>query len=58
MTPVEAVTKILNEQIDAFKMLVDLLQRSCLLDLNVHGVETLSREKDTLIMRLKFLEEE
>jgi hypothetical protein len=58
MTPAEAVTKILNEQINAYKMLVDLLQRACLPDLNAQGVEALSKEKDILLMRLGLLEEE
>jgi len=60
MSSVEATTRILNEQVNGYKKLVDLLQRerACLLDLNAKGVEELSKEKDTLIMRLRLLEEE
>ncbi len=57
MMPDEAVIKILNEQINVYKMLVDLLQRACLPELNGLGVEALSKEKDTLITRLRLLEE-
>jgi flagellar biosynthesis/type III secretory pathway chaperone len=60
MTAGETITKILSEQVKGYKTLVDLLQkeRTCLLDLNAQGVEELSKEKDTLIMRLRLLEEE
>ncbi len=60
MTSVEAITNILNEQVNSYKMLLDLLQRerACLLDFNAEGVEELSKEKDTLVLRLRLLEEE
>src|SRR5512135_2041284 len=60
MTDTWAITRILNEQVNGYKLLVELLQkeRTCLLDLNAHGVEELSREKDTLVMKLRLLEEE
>lgn len=60
MTSVEAITNILNEQVNSYKMLLDLLQRerACLLDFDAEGVEELSKEKDTLVLRLRLLEEE
>jgi|Deesub1362A_J573_1020465.scaffolds.fasta_scaffold00087_104 flagellar biosynthesis/type III secretory pathway chaperone len=60
MTSTEAITNILNEQVSGYRMLLDLLQkeRACLLDLNTEGVEGLAKEKDTLVLRLRLLEEE
>jgi len=56
----EQISKILNEQVMGYKMLLELLQRErlCLIDLNAGAVEELYKEKDLLILRLRLLEEE
>lgn len=56
----EQISKILNEQVMGYKMLLELLQRErlCLIDLNANAVEELYKEKDLLILRLRLLEEE
>lgn len=60
MTSVEAIRKILNEQVDSFRLLLDLLQRerACIRDLRPECVEEIAKEKNTLVLRLKLLEEE
>jgi flagellar biosynthesis/type III secretory pathway chaperone len=60
MTPVQAIISILKEQINSYKMLLDLLQREriCLVDIDAEKVEEFSKEKDTILMRLRLLEEE
>ena len=60
MTPVQAIISILKEQINSYKMLLDLLQREriCLVEIDAEKVEEFSKEKDTVLMRLRLLEEE
>jgi len=60
MKTIGAIIKILSEQVEGYKMLVELLkrERACLLDFDAEGVEELSKEKDTLVLRLRLLEEE
>jgi len=60
MIAVEAIKKVLNEQINGCKLLLGILQRerNCLIDLNAGCVEELSKEKDTVLLRLKLLEDE
>ena len=60
MTPDAAIISILNEQISAYKILLDLLkrERACLIDFDGKKVEEISKEKDTVIMRLGLLEDE
>lgn len=60
MKPVEAITNILTGQISSCNVLLGILQRerSCLVDLNADCVEELSKEKDTVLLRLRLLEEE
>ncbi len=60
MTPVQAITSILKEQINSYKMLLDLLQkeRICLINIDAEKIEEFSKEKDTILMRLRLLEEE
>ncbi len=52
--------KILSEQVEGYKRLAELLkkERICLLNFDAEGIEELSREKDTLLLRLRLLEEE
>jgi flagellar biosynthesis/type III secretory pathway chaperone len=60
MTSDTALISILDEQISAYKMLLDLLkrERACLIDFDGQKVEEISKEKDTVIMRLRLLEDE
>jgi len=60
MTYDRAVLSILKEQINAYKILLDLLkkERACLVDFDAEKVEEISKEKDTVVMRLRLLEEE
>ena len=60
MTFDRAVISILKEQISAYKMLHELLkkERECLVNFDAEKVEEVSKEKDTVVMRLRLLEEE
>ncbi|GBD95548.1 MAG TPA: flagellar protein FlgN [Nitrospirae bacterium] len=60
MTSERAIIRILKEQINTYKMLHDLLkkERLCLVDINAEKIAEISKEKDTVIMRLRLLEEE
>ncbi len=60
MKPVESIANILTEQIGSCKVLLGILQRerACLVDFNADGVEELSKEKDTVLLRMRLLEEE
>jgi flagellar biosynthesis/type III secretory pathway chaperone len=60
MKTVESIKKLLREQLEGYKALMELLkrERECLVDLNQKGVEELSKEKDTLTLKLRLLEEE
>ena len=60
MNHLTAMKAILFEQEKCCKALVGLLQkeRTCLVDFDVTAVEELAKEKDTLLLRLRLLEEE
>ncbi len=60
MTSEEAIINILQEQIKSYKALLDLLkeEKECLVNINPDKVSDLSKEKDTIVMRLRLLEEE
>ncbi|MBI4682650.1 MAG: flagellar protein FlgN [Nitrospirae bacterium] len=60
MTSDTAIINLLNEQLNTYKMLHNLLkkERACLINVQSEEVETISKEKDTIIMRLRLLEEE
>jgi flagellar biosynthesis/type III secretory pathway chaperone len=60
MNTAESIKNILHEQISGYRTLLDLLQREreCLVNLKPEGVETLSKEKDTIVLKLRLLEEE
>lgn len=60
MTSDTAIISILREQIKTYKVLHDLLskERSSLINIDAEKVEAISKEKDTVIMRLRLLEEE
>ena len=56
----EAILNILKEQIRTYKILHDLLkkERAHLIKINAEKVEEISKEKDTVVMKLRLLEEE
>lgn len=60
MTTAEDIKNILKEQIEGYRRLMGLLQqeREQLVQFNPAAVETLSKEKDTLSLRLRLLDEE
>ncbi|MCL1925791.1 MAG: flagellar protein FlgN [Syntrophorhabdaceae bacterium] len=60
MSHLSSIKVILREQEACCKTLVGLLQRErgYLVDLDVRAVEELTKEKDTLLLRLRFLDEE
>jgi flagellar biosynthesis/type III secretory pathway chaperone len=60
MKSLDALKAILMEQEKCCKALVDLLQmeRAYLIDFEVGGIEELAKGKDTLLLRLRLLEEE
>ncbi len=60
MTTEQAIENILKEQINTYRTLHEVLsrERECLVKINVELVEELSKEKDTVVMRLRLLEEE
>ncbi len=60
MRTAESIRSILTEQVNGYRALLDILQREreCLLHFNALKVETLSKEKDTVVLKLKLLEEE
>jgi len=60
MTSDQAIISILREQINSYKILLDLLndERKSLVDIDADRIELISKKKDTIIMRLRLLEEE
>lgn len=60
MTSDKAILNILEEQLRSYKIFHDLLikERECLVKIDPEMVEEISKEKDTIIMRLRLLEEE
>lgn len=52
--------KIISGQLAGYSTLLEFLYREkeCLININPAAVEILSKEKDTLVLRLKLLEEE
>lgn len=60
MKLLESLKQILREQVQGCRQLLELLQREkvCLLDLHLDGLETITKEKDVLVLKLRLLEEE
>jgi len=60
MRIIDSIKSILTEQIKSYRALLGLLQREreCLISLDADEVENLSKEKDTILLRLRLLEEE
>jgi hypothetical protein len=60
MNLTDSIKTILTEQVIGYRTLIDILrqERECLVCFNPMGVEDLSKEKDTIVLKLKLLEEE
>jgi len=60
MKTIDSIKCILTEQIKSYRLLLEVLQkeREFLINLDANEVERLSKEKDTLLLKLRFLEEE
>lgn len=60
MTTIESLKSILNDQVSGYRTLLDVLrkEREYLVNLNAPGVEALSKEKDTVVLQLRLLEDE
>lgn len=60
MRTLDNIKNLLVEQINSYRSLLDLLQREreSLIHLDAGGVEAISKEKDTVIIRLRLIEEE
>ncbi|MCJ7833700.1 MAG: flagellar protein FlgN [Deltaproteobacteria bacterium] len=60
MPLLETIKKVLSEQVQGWRLLSELLQREkvCLVNLQMEGIEALTKEKDILVLKLRLLEEE
>ena len=60
MNIIDQIKSILTEQVCGYRTLLDILQRerACLLHFDPRGAEALFKEKDTIVLKLKLLEEE
>jgi len=60
MTTIESIKSILSDQVNGYRTLLDVLrkEREYLVHLNAPAVEALSKEKDTIVLKLRLLEEE
>jgi flagellar biosynthesis/type III secretory pathway chaperone len=60
MNHTDALKSTLQEQLNAYSDLLDLLkeERACLVEIQPAEIERISKEKDTVVMRLRLLEEE
>lgn len=60
MKTLDHIKENLSEQIETYHLFLDLLQKEkiCLINLNAAETEYLSKKKDTILFKLKLLEEE
>lgn len=60
MNTTAKLKNILNEEIKGYRELIDLLrkEKECLINLDTTGIENVYKEKDTVILKLKLLDEE
>jgi len=60
MNTADHIKSILTEQVSGYRSLLEILrrERESLLHFNAPEVEALSKEKDTVVLKLKLLEEE
>jgi flagellar biosynthesis/type III secretory pathway chaperone len=56
----QSIKSILSEQVSGYRTLMEVLrrEREYLVHFNAPGVEALSKEKDTVVLQLRLLEEE
>jgi flagellar biosynthesis/type III secretory pathway chaperone len=56
----QSIKNILSEQLSGYRTLMEVLrkEREHLVQFNAAGVEALSKEKDTVVLQLRLLEEE
>lgn len=56
----QSIKNILSEQVSGYRTLMEVLrkEREYLVQFNAPGVEALSKEKDTVVLQLRLLEEE
>ena len=56
----QSIKNILSEQVGGYRTLMEVLrrEREQLVQFNAPGVEALSKEKDTVVLQLRLLEEE
>lgn len=56
----QSIKNILSEQVGGYRTLMEVLrkEREYLVQFNAPGVEALSKEKDTVVLQLRLLEEE
>jgi len=57
---IDRIKSVLSEQIHGYRTLIDLLQkeRESLINLKAGEIEAVSKEKDTVVLRLRLLDEE
>jgi flagellar biosynthesis/type III secretory pathway chaperone len=60
MSVEQSIKNILSEQVAGYRTLMEVLrrEREYLVHFNAPGVEALSKEKDTVVLQLRLLEEE
>ena len=60
MKTLDTIKNLLVEQINSYRSLLDILQREreSLINFDVSEVEAISKEKDSLVIRLRLIEEE
>lgn len=60
MNSIESIKKILRGQVDGYKALLAVLreERQHLIDFNEPGIQKVSKEKDTLVLKLRLFEQE
>lgn len=60
MNTAENIKAILIQQINGYRMLMDSLrkEKECLISLNTSEIENITKEKDTITLRIRLLEEE
>ncbi len=60
MNTIESIKSIIYQQLDAYRILLDVLrkERECLINLSIDGIEAVTKEKDTVALRIKLLDEE
>ncbi len=60
MSSTDAVKHVLNELLKSYSKLLDILQRekTSLMEFNAEEIDSISKEKDTMVLRIRLLEDE